>query len=68
MDAAEYVKKIFEDKILVTLSAAWAPLYKIMFPEAAYALAAGAVLGIMCIDLLTKLYALSRQGGGRKLY
>jgi phage-related holin len=60
----EYIRKIFEDKILVALGAIWAFIYQLCFPEASYAVGALAVLGIMALDLLTKLFALSRQSGG----
>jgi phage-related holin len=60
----EYIKKIFENKILVALGAIWAFIYQLCFPESSYAVGALAVLGIMALDLLTKLFALSRQSGG----
>jgi len=60
----EYISKIFEDKILVVLGAVWAFVYELCFPESAYAIGAAAVLGIIVLDLLTKMFTLSRQSGG----
>jgi len=60
----EYFKELFTDRLLVLLGALWSAVYRLIFPDESYLLAAGAVLVIMCVDLLTKIYALSRQAGG----
>jgi phage-related holin len=43
---------------------AWGAVSTFLFPESAYITASAAVLGMMALDLLTKLYALSKQAGG----
>lgn len=60
----EYMKNLFENGILVALSAVWGIISAFLFPDKAVMTAAGAVLGVMIVDLLTKLYALSKQSGG----
>lgn len=66
MELGVYVKRLFENDYLIWVSVLGSLLCKLCFPEASYLYAAGAVLGIMLIDLLTKLYALSKQAGGIK--
>ncbi len=63
-DIGSYIQKLFENNILVAVSAAGAALYQFFFPETQYLYGAGAVLLMMVLDLLTKLYALGRQAGG----
>jgi hypothetical protein len=60
----EYLKKLFQVDILFLISGVGAFLYKFLFPEKQYLYGAGAVLVIMVLDLATKLFSLSRQGGG----
>lgn len=64
MNTAEYLRKIFEDRVVVAVSAVLSIVYQLVFPERAYLLAAVAVLGIIMLDLITKLFALSRTNGG----
>jgi len=65
-DVCGQIKKLFEDRMLLLLSAAGAFLWRFFFPDEQYLFAAGAVLGIMALDLFTKLYALSKGAGGFK--
>lgn len=60
----EYLKKLFQADVWLAISATGALLYKFLFPEKQYLYGAGAVLVIMVLDLATKLFSLSRQGGG----
>ena len=50
--------------VLFFISGVGAFLYKFLLPEKQYLYGAGAVLVIMVLDLATKLFSLSRQGGG----
>lgn len=59
-----YIKSLFEDHICLFASMAWGAVSTFLFPESAYITASAAVLGMMALDLLTKLYALSKQAGG----
>ena len=60
----EYLKKLFQVDVLFLISGLGAFLYKFLFPEKQYLYGALAVLVIMVLDLATKLFSLSRQGGG----
>jgi len=60
----EQVKRYFENDVIVSLGAAWAWIVTFLFPTSALAKSAGAVLILMGLDLLTKLFALSKQNGG----
>jgi hypothetical protein len=60
----EYIKNLFDNCILVAISAIWGVVSQFLFPDQALLAAAAAVLGIMGVDLLTKMFALSRQHGG----
>ena len=60
----EYLKKLFQLDSWFFISGLGAFLYKFLFPEKQYLYGALAVLVIMVLDLATKLFALSRQGGG----
>jgi len=60
----DYLKKLFQADSLLFISGVGAFLYKFLFPETQYLYGAGAVLVIMVLDLATKLFSLSRQGGG----
>ena len=62
----EYLKKLFQVDVLFLISGLGAFLYKFLFPEKQYLYGALAVLVIMVLDLATKLFSLSRQGGGLK--
>ena len=62
----DYLKKLFQVDILFLISGLGAFLYKFLFPEKQYLYGALAVLVIMVLDLATKLFSLSRQGGGLK--
>ena len=59
-----YIKSLFEDHICLFASMVWGAISTFLFPESAYITASAAVLGMMALDLLTKLYALSKQAGG----
>ena len=59
-----YIKSLFENHICLFASMAWGAVSAFLFPESAYITASAAVLGMMALDLLTKLYALSKQAGG----
>jgi len=63
-DIFSYIQKLFENYIIVFISAVGAFLYSFFFPTQEYKVAAVAVLSIMILDILTKLLALSRQAGG----
>ena len=65
-EMSNYVHKLFQNHILVGIAAIGAFLYNFFFPDTQYLYSALAVLGIMLLDLLTKLYALKRQAGGLK--
>ena len=60
----ETIKRLFENEILVVLGTLWAAIYTFLFPTATIATAAVAVLIIMCLDLITKLFAIAKQAGG----
>lgn len=60
----EYLRKLFQVDILFFVSGIGAFFYKFFFPEKQYLYGAGAVLIIMVLDLVTKLFGLSRQNGG----
>lgn len=62
----EQVKKLFDNEIFITIGAIWATVSNFLFPSSTIYTAAMAVLGIMALDLLTKLFALVRQSGGVK--
>ena len=64
MAVVEYAKKLFDDKLLVACSAIWTCIANFLFPNAAVKTAVTAVLIIMLLDLLTRIYALTRQNGG----
>lgn len=61
-----YISKLFENHILVALSAIGGFLYSFFFPEERYLYGTVAVLGMMALDLITKLYAIKKQAGGWK--
>jgi len=65
-----YLKKLFQVDLWLFLSGVLSGigvfLYKFLFPEKQYLYGAAAVLVIMVLDLATKLFSLSRQGGGVK--
>lgn len=63
---AQYLKKLFQVDFLFLVSGTGAFLYKFLFPQRQYFYGAAAVLVIMVLDLGTKLFSLSRQGGGMK--
>lgn len=60
----EQIKKLFDNEIIVGLGAAWAWLVTFLFPTSTIATAAGAVLILMVLDLITKLFALAKKNGG----
>ncbi len=64
MGVWEYLKSLFENHVFVILGVIWATISSFLFPEAAYLTAAGAVLGMMMLDLVTKIYSLARQEHG----
>jgi hypothetical protein len=65
-DIGSYIAGLFENHLIVTISAIGAFLYRFFFPEQQYLCGAAAVLGIMILDLLTRLFALARTHGGLK--
>lgn len=65
-EIGSYIQKLFENNILIAVSAVGATLYQFFFPETQYLYGAGAVLLMMVLDLITKLYALGRKSGGWK--
>ncbi len=60
----EQTKRLFDNEIIVGLGAAWAWLVTFLFPTSTIATAAGAVLIMMGLDLVTKIFALGKQNGG----
>jgi hypothetical protein len=62
----DYLQKLFENHVRVILSMIGALLYNFFFPTTQYLYGAIAVLVMMVLDLLTKLYSLKRQAGGWK--
>jgi len=65
-NAWEYLKGLFENHVFVILGIIWATISSFLFPEEAYLTSAGAVLGMMALDLVTKLYSLARRNNGIK--
>ena len=63
-NVVSYISKLFENHILVALSAIGAFLYRFFFPEEQYLYGTLAVLGMMLLDLITKLYAIKGRVGG----
>lgn len=63
-DIFSYIKKLFDNDILLVLSVIGTYAYRFFFPEQQYLYGALAVLAIMLLDLTTRLFALSRQSGG----
>lgn len=60
-----YIKAGPWNEICIALSAAWAFVSKLIFPSDAYGtVTVCAVMVMMTVDLLTKLFALSKQNGG----
>lgn len=64
MDVWCYFKRLFENHILVTMGAIWGTISAFIFPEEIYFTSAGVVLIVMALDLITKLYALTKQHKG----
>lgn len=62
----EQIKKLFDNEVIVGLGAAWAWVITFIFPTASIKTAAGAVLILMGLDLITKIFALAKQNGGIK--
>jgi len=62
----EHIKRLFENEIIVGLGAVWAWIVTFVFPTSTIATAAGAVLILMGLDLVTKIFALSKMNGGLK--
>lgn len=62
----QYVHKLFDNNCFIFISSISSFLLGFLFPETQYLYSSLAVLGIMLLDLLTKLYALKRQSGGWK--
>lgn len=60
----EQIKRLFENEVIVGLGAIWAWIMTFLFPTSTMATAAGAVLILMGLDLITKIYALSRKNCG----
>jgi len=66
MGVVEYIQKLFKDWILVFFGACWACISDFLFPSAAMRAGAEAVLIVMVLDLLTRLFAQARKAGGYK--
>lgn len=62
----EYIKKLFDNRIINAIGTVWGAIIAFLFPTSTILTASGAVLLIVGLDLLTKLYALARQHGGFK--
>lgn len=62
----EHIKKLFDNEVIVGLGAIWAWVLTFLFPTSTIATAAGAVLILMGLDLVTKIFALSKRNGGLK--
>lgn len=62
----EYIKNLFENGVMVAISAIWGVISSFIFPERTLLTAAAAVLIIMLVDLITKLFALAKRAGGIK--
>ena len=60
----ENIKKLFENDVIVAIGSIWAWLMTFLFPTATIKTAAGAVMIIMCLDLVTKFFAIAKQSGG----
>lgn len=60
----EQLKRYFENDVLIALGTLWAYIVTFLLPTSAIATSVSAVLIIMCLDLVTKLYSLARQSGG----
>ena len=60
-DLWDYVCRLFENYILVYFSLVFSIVVKWLFPSEEYLVASRAVLGIIILDLITKLYSLTRQ-------
>ncbi len=65
-DIGSYIAKLFDNNCLVAISAIGAFIYRFFFPEPQYLAGAAAVLGVMILDLSTRLFALARTHGGLK--
>lgn len=66
MSIVEYLHTCFDNKVVVFLGAIWACIGNFLFPTEAVQAAAIAVLIIMILDLLTRLFAEARKAGGYK--
>ena len=66
MSVVDYLKGLFENVFCVSLGLCWGAISSFLFPEEAYKTAAMAVLIMMTLDLVTKLYALRHQAGNLK--
>ena len=62
----EHIKRLFDNEVIVGLGAAWAWIVTFVFPTASIKTAAGAVLILMGLDLITKIFALAKKNGGLK--
>lgn len=62
----EQIKRLFDNEVIVGIGAVWAWVVTFLFPTSTIATAAGAVLILMGLDLITKIFALARQNGGIK--
>ena len=59
-----YVQKLFGNTIVVCATTIGVSVYNFFFPDINYLYGAGAVLGVMILDLITKIFALTRGAGG----
>lgn len=61
-----YIARLFDDAYIVFMAAISPIMYNFFFPEQQYFYGACAVLGLIGLDLSTKLYSLGRISGGMK--
>ena len=59
-----YIKSLFSNCAMVTVGTIGGTILAFLFPESIYLTSFLVVLGIMVLDLLTKIYALSKQNKG----
>jgi len=61
-----YISNLFSNGVLVLLSIVGSWLYWFFFPAPEYLYSSLAVLGMIVLDIVTRLYAQSRKAGGIK--
>ena len=61
-----YIRSLFNNCAMVTVGTIGGTILAFLFPESIYLTSFFVVLGIMLLDLITKLFALAKQNGGFK--